>query len=59
MLYSLEAQSDQAENGDKKAGEGRKIEPLRFKDIYMSFLLHLNEEFDDDLLFDSIKILDC
>ena len=27
------------------------------KDIYMQMLLHLNEDFDDDLLLDSILIL--
>ena len=28
------------------------------KDIYMSFLLELNEELDDDLLQDSIELLE-
>ena len=27
------------------------------KDIYMNFLLFLNEDFDDDLLFDAISML--
>ena len=29
------------------------------KERYMSFLLHLNEDFDDDLLLDSLGVLDC
>ena len=29
------------------------------KERYMSFLLHLNEDFDDDLLLDSLDVLDC
>lgn len=28
------------------------------KDAYLMLLLHLNEEFDDDLLFDSIDLLE-
>ena len=28
------------------------------KDIFLHFLLHLNEDFDDDLLLDAITILD-
>ena len=27
------------------------------KDIYMNLLLHINEDFDDDLLQDTIEIL--
>ena len=37
------------------------IKPLMMfgkKDIFLHFLLHLNEDFDDDLLFDAITILD-
>ena len=29
------------------------------RERYMSFLLHLNEDFDDDLLLDSLGVLDC
>ena len=29
------------------------------KERYMTFLLHLNEDFDDDLLLDSLGTLDC
>ena len=29
------------------------------KEYLMAFLLHLNEDFDDDLLLDSLDILDC
>ena len=32
----------------------KKIKPFHVKDVYMSFLLHLNEDFDDDLLLDAI-----
>ena len=32
----------------------RYVEP---KDVYMHFLLHLNEDFDDDLLFDVIDMI--
>ena len=35
----------------------RKITSLRFKDILMSFLLHLNEDLDDDLLSDAIELI--
>jgi hypothetical protein len=28
-----------------------------FKDVYLTLLLHLNEDFDDDLLLDAIKLL--
>ena len=28
------------------------------KDFFLHFLLHLNEDFDDDLLFDAITLLD-
>ena len=31
-----------------------KIEEIDRKDAYMQMLLHLNGDFDDDLLFDSI-----
>ena len=27
------------------------------KDVYMSFLLEINEDFDDDLLYDAICLL--
>jgi hypothetical protein len=30
---------------------------VRLKDVYMSFLLQLNEDFDDDLLLDAIDLL--
>ena len=33
------------------------IEVIPLKDIYMQFLLHLNEGFDDDLLMDCIGML--
>ena len=34
-----------------------KAELVPLKDIFMSFLLHLNEDFDDDLLLDAMDIL--
>ena len=37
----------------------KKMRPLLLREQYMSFLLHLNEDFDDDLLMDALKILDC
>jgi hypothetical protein len=30
---------------------------LDAKDVFLHFLLHLNEDFDDDLLYDSIDLL--
>ena len=33
------------------------IERLRLKDALMSFLLHLNEDLDDDLLLDAINMI--
>ena len=35
----------------------RKIIPFPRKDMYMDMLLHINEDFDDDMLFDCMKIL--
>ena len=35
----------------------RKINTFSLKDILMGFLLHLNEDFDDDLLADAIKMM--
>ena len=35
----------------------RKRRPFLVREVYMSFLLHLNEEFDDDLL-DAIGLAD-
>ena len=34
-----------------------KIELLPLKNIYLGMLLHLNEDFDDDLLLDAMRIL--
>jgi hypothetical protein len=31
---------------------------LAVKDVYMYMLLHLNEEFDDDLLLDAMMLLE-
>lgn len=30
---------------------------MQIKDVFLSFLLHLNEDFDDDLLADAIALL--
>ena len=35
------------------------IKPFRLKECEMSFLLHLNEDFDDDLLLDALDLIDC
>ena len=37
--------------------EVTKIEKLCSKDIFMQMLLHLNEDFDDDLIYDCICLL--
>ena len=34
-----------------------KKKQVAIKDIFMQFLLHLNEDFDDDLLLDSLNVL--
>ena len=34
-----------------------RIEQIDSRDIYMQMLLHLNEDFDHDFLFDSIDLL--
>jgi len=34
-----------------------KIECIFLKDTYMTMLLHLNEDFDDDLLQDAMEML--
>ena len=44
---------------DKKAIKVRIIGMFSLKDVYMSFLLFLNEDFDDDLLSDGLEILHC
>ena len=33
------------------------VRQLSFRDIFMSFLIHLNEDFDDDLLQDAVELL--
>jgi hypothetical protein len=33
------------------------VKTIPLKDIYMAFLLALNEDFDDDLLFDAIDMM--
>ena len=32
------------------------IKKLAWKDIYMTFLLGINEDFDDDLLLDAMRL---
>ena len=32
---------------------------VRLKYVYMSFLEHLNDDFDDDLLYDCVRLLGC
>ena len=35
----------------------RKIIPFPRKDMYMDILLHIKEDFDDDMLLDCMKLL--
>jgi hypothetical protein len=35
----------------------KKMTPAPLKDLYMTFLLSLNDDFDDDLLQDAIGLL--
>ena len=35
-----------------------KVELIEMRDACMHMLLHLNQDFDDDLLSDSIKMID-
>ena len=44
---------------DPKKLHIKKMSVFLLRDRYMSFLLHLNEDFDDDLLFDSLEVLNC
>ena len=34
-----------------------KLRVFEMKDIFMNMLLHMNEDFDDDLLLDAINVL--
>jgi hypothetical protein len=36
----------------------KEVAPIVLKDAYMNMLLHLNEDFDDDLLMDAIELLE-
>ena len=51
------------EKDEKKGKEGmmvmrvRLMKPFRMKDYYLQLLLHLNDDFDDDLLLDSLRLL--
>ena len=36
-----------------------KLSPYTKKDTFMQMLLHLNDDFDDDLLLDALEILNC
>ena len=38
--------------------ELRKRRPFLLREVHMSLLLHLNEDFDDDLLLDAMRLLD-
>ena len=63
MAFS-EVSAKTSENVEKTMNEfivrtaKRKAHILPLKEIYMTFLLRLNEDFDDDLLFDAISILE-
>ena len=59
-IYELETALPKGQGQENVPGKIRKLRKrviIRLKDIYMSFLEHLNEEFDDDLLLDCINIL--
>ena len=34
-----------------------KLPRYEWKEVYMNFLLHINEDFDDDLLQDAMQLL--
>ena len=58
-IYSLEILKPFRKSGEEVKGIIRKMVFIRLKDIYMSFLDHINQDFDDDLLFDVISMLPC
>lgn len=35
------------------------IQPLSLKNTYLQMLLHLNADFDDDLLLDALQLMQC
>ena len=41
----------------KDSVEVKVIKVFRLREIFMFFMLHLNEDFDDDLLLDTIRLL--
>ena len=61
VLYQYSKHAESRQGKEKGCQDGllkvNKITALRLKDILMSFLLHLNEDLDDDLLFDSIGMI--
>jgi hypothetical protein len=54
---SVLIESIQSENRDSLTITTRK--PIPLKNAYMLMLLHLNEDFDDDLLLEACDLLDC
>ena len=56
-ICSLEIPQISRDNKIILKGRIRKTFLMRLKDVYMSFLEHMNEDFDDDLLLDCISML--
>ena len=54
----IDQMSFRPEKGNKLV-KLRKTRPFLLKEVYMLFMLYLNEDFDDDLLLDAMDILDC
>ena len=63
MIF-MEVSAKTGENVDKAMNKlldeivRKEVEIIPMKDIFMTFLLHLNDNFDDDLLQDAIFCLD-
>ena len=54
-FIELETRNDEQ---DGSIVEVRRRRTFLLRDAYMSFLLHLNEDFDDDLLLETVVLLD-
>ena len=37
----------------------KEVRVIQSKEMFLQFLLHLDEDFDDDLLLDALKELEC
>ena len=47
VAISLKIEIEINEKGERKKGKIRKIRPTFLKEVYLSFLMGLNEDFDD------------